>query len=321
MRKLSTSSASILHIVIALLMVYIIWGSTYLAIKLSIVTIPPFLMGASRFFIAGSIMIVVALLRGEFRPSFLQWRNAVIVGLLLLVGGNGTISWAERFVPSGLTALLVSMTPIWMTLLDWLRPGGRRPSPMIVTGLLIGFFGVAVLIGPAFTTPGTMQIIGMIVIPLAALSWAAGSLFARQAPMPKSPVYGTGIEMVAAGVALLIVATFTGEWQHFSVQTVSFSSLSAFLYLIFFGSIVGFTAYVWLLNHVPLALASTYAYVNPVVAVILGTVFAGESMSLNTVFAAILIVSSVVIITTFSSRSLPSPQKQAEENIAIEAAD
>jgi drug/metabolite transporter (DMT)-like permease len=289
--------------------VYVIWGSTYLAIKFAIATLPPLLMGGTRFLAAGAILYIWSRARGVARPTRLHWRSALIIGALLLVGGNGGVVLGEQAVPSSLTALLISTTPIWMTLLDWLRPGGTKPSGGVIFGLLIGFAGVALLIGPDLSTPGTsLNPLALAVILAASVSWAAGSLYSRGAPVPQSPLLGTGMEMLAGGALLLVAGLVTGEAGHLHVQSVSLGSALALGYLIVFGSLVAFTCYIFLLKATTTARVSTYAYVNPVVAVLLGWVFAGEQLKPITLLGAAVIVSAVVIITAFRSRAQMRPQ-------------
>jgi drug/metabolite transporter (DMT)-like permease len=219
-------------------------------------------------------------------------------------------------VPSSLTALLISMTPIWMALLNWVRPRGSRPSVPVITGLLLGFGGVALLISPQLQ--GGMHgasVAGFLIIPLAALSWAIGSIYARTAAVPASPLMGTAIEMLLGGALLSVTGLATGEVGAIHPQAITGVSLLALLYLIIFGSLVAFTAYVWLLRNTPLAIAATYAYVNPVVAVFLGWALAGEQLTLLTLASAAVIIAAVVIITTFRQEA-PAPAPPREESLA-----
>jgi drug/metabolite transporter (DMT)-like permease len=286
------------------LAVYIIWGSTYLAIRFAIETLPPLLMAGARFLLAGLIMFTWAWLCGA-RPSRAHWIAGAIMGILLLAGGNGLVVWAEQSVPSSLTALLISLTPLWMTLIDWLRPGGARPSLPVAAGLALGFAGIVLLIAPweRGVGAGALNLGGIALVLVASCSWAAGSLYGRGAKLPASPVLGTGIEMLAGGGVLLAAALLTGEAGQLHLDHVSARSGLAFGYLVVFGSIVAFTAYVWLLKHTTIARASTYAYVNPVVAVFLGWAFAGEQLTARTWLAAAVIVAAVVVITTFRGRA------------------
>ena len=301
--------ASKLQIALALGAVYVVWGSTYLAIRFAIETLPPFLMAGVRFVIAGALLYAWSRARGAERPGRLQWRAAAIVGGCLLLGGNGGVVWAEQRVDSGIAALIVTTVPLWLVLLDWLRPGGRRPGWRVALGLVIGFAGVTLLVRPG-SGGGAVDPVGAGVLVLASLSWAWGSLASRRLPLPASPILATGMEMLAGGGLLLAAGLVTGEAGRFDPAGVSTTSLAALGYLIVFGSFVGFTAYVWLLRVVSPAIVGTYAYVNPVVAVLLGWAFAGEPLTATTLIAAAVIIGGVAVITT--QRSAP-PVPTAEE--------
>jgi drug/metabolite transporter (DMT)-like permease len=283
----------------AFLAVYIIWGSTYLGIRFAIETIPPFLMAGARFLIAGAVLYLWARRRGAPAPTRVQWLVAGIVGTLLLIGGNGGVVWAEQRVPSGLTALLIATEPFWIVVLDWLRPGGTRPTAGVVAGLLCGFVGVGLLVSPLdLIGGGRVDPIGALAVILASLSWAIGSLYtARGARLPSSPMLTTGMEMLIGGVLFFVLGGALGEWSRFSPAAVSLKSVVALLYLLVFGAIMGFTAYMYLLKHAPPARVSTYAYVNPVIAVFLGWAMAHESVNGRVLLAAAAIVSAVMLIT------------------------
>ena len=238
-----------LRIWAALGAVYLIWGSTYLAIRFAIETMPPFLMGGVRFLIAGAVLFALRRLLGDKPPSKIEWRSAGIVGLLLLTGGNGCVVFAEQWVPSSLTALLLATTPLWIVLIDWLRPGGHRPTSRALLGVLVGFGGVALLIGPAeFELSGRMELIGALIVVLGALLWAAGSLYGRGAALPSSPLLGTSMEMLIGGGGLLILGTVAGQWNQLNPAAFSTKSMAAFAYLIVFGAWIAYSAYVWLLK-------------------------------------------------------------------------
>lgn len=292
------------RLITAFAAVYIVWGSTYLAIHYAIGSIPPFLMAGIRFVIAGSIMYAWGTLRGSAaRPTGLHWRNTSIIGVLLLMGGNGGVVWAEQTVPSGIAALLVAIVPVWLVVLDWLRPGGKRPSIGVATGIVIGLVGMGVLVGPdSLRGAGPVNPWGALALTLASLSWAAGSLFAKHADLP-TQILTTGMEMLTGGVALLALVAVTGELHHFDPHAVSSASLTGLAYLITFGSLFGFSAYSWLLQHASPAAVGTYAYVNPIVAVFLGWLIAGETVTPRTLVGAAIIVAAVCIISTFSSSS------------------
>lgn len=293
------ATASRRAILAALGAVYILWGSTYLAIRFAVETLPPFLMAGVRFTVAGAILYGWRRAVGFPRPTAKQWRAATVVGALMLLGGNGGVVWAEQWIESGTTALIVASVPFWMVLLDWLRPGGQRPRPRIWAGILIGFAGVLLLMGgpgaaPEYTT-------AFIVLLLASIAWAAGSLYSRSAALP-APLLATGMQMLTGGLLLLAAGAATGEVAGLDPATFSTRSLLALLYLIVFGALIGYSAYVWLLRVTEPALASTYAYVNPVVAVILGWLLADERMSAGILLAAAVIVGGVVLITTARAR-------------------
>jgi drug/metabolite transporter (DMT)-like permease len=285
--------------VVAFAAVYLIWGSTYLAIRFAIETIPPFLMAGTRFLIAGSLLYAWTRLRGAQRPTRIHWREAAIIGALMLLGGNGGVTWAEQRIPSGLAALLVAAVPMWIVLLEALRPGGARPSAWTLLGLVMGLLGVALLIGPANLTGGQhVDLVGALVVLIGALAWAIGSLYSRQAQLPSVSLQGVALEMLAGGLFLVLAGGITGEGAKLDISSISARSLAALAYLIVFGSIIAFTAYLWLLRATTPARASTYAYVNPVVAVFLGWALADEPLTAQTLIAAAVIVSAVAMITT-----------------------
>jgi drug/metabolite transporter (DMT)-like permease len=279
--------------------IYLIWGSTYLAIRFAIETLPPFFMAGARFITAGALLYTWAWLRGAPRPTRLHWREAAVVGGLMLLGGNGGVTWAEQRIPSGLAALLVATVPLWVVLLDGIRPGGTRPSGRVAAGLGLGLAGVALLIGPGNLSGGqSVDLFGTTVVLFAALAWAAGSLYSRQAHLPAAPLQGVALEMLAGGAWLLLAGGVTGEGARLDLDGASLRSLLALGYLIVFGSIVAFSAYLWLLRVSTPTRASTYAFVNPVIAVFLGWALADESLTAQTLLAAAVIVAAVAIITT-----------------------
>jgi drug/metabolite transporter (DMT)-like permease len=285
--------------------IYLIWGSTYLAIRIAIETFPPFLMAGIRFLIAGAILYPWSKLHGAPQPSRAHWLAATVVGGLLLLGGNGGVVWAEQHVPSGLTALLIGTVPLWMVLLDWLRRNGVKPSNSVIVGLMLGFVGITLLIGPGKIAGGRqVDLVGAAVLILASLSWATGSLYSRRAQLPASPLLATAMEMLAGGALLFVAGLLAGEWTRFNLSALSLRSWLALGYLIVFGALVGFTAYIWLLRVSTPAHVSTYAYVNPVVAIFLGWAFAGEPLTARTLLAAAVIVAAVVIITTYRVRGV-----------------
>jgi len=281
----------------ALAAVWFIWGSTYLAIRWAIETMPGFLMAGTRFLAAGGALYLWARLHGAAAPSASQWRTAFVIGGLMLVGGNGGVVWAQKVVPSGLTALLIATEPLWVVLLDWARPRGTRPTVVEGLGLLLGFAGAAMLIGPGENGGPRINPAGAAVLAFATLSWATGSIYSRTAPLPESPLLRAGMNLVGGGVGLLVAATVAGDWQALRLDAISARSAWSFLYLVVFGSVVAFTAYLWTLRATSLATASTYAYVNPLVAVFLGWALAAEQVTPRILVATAIIVVSVVIIT------------------------
>jgi len=288
------SSPKSLRIVAAFAAVYVIWGSTYFAIALAIAALPPFLMAGARFLLAGGIVYAWLRLRGAARPTRAHWGSALVIGGLLLVGGNGGVVFAEQYIPSGLTALLVAMVPIYM---DWLRPGGRRPTALVTLGLVFGFSGIFLLIGPDAIGGGASYFPWILIPLVGALSWAIGSLYSRSAKLPAAPLMGTALEMLAGGALLLVLGLATGEASRVNPDKFTVESLLAFGFLVVFGSIVAFSAYIWLLRAVSPARVSTYAYVNPVVALFLGSAFRGEPITARTIVAAAVILVAVAILT------------------------
>ena len=284
----------------ALIAVYICWGSTYLAIRFAVETMPPFLMAATRFLTAGAILFIWRRASGDQRPTKLEWRSAAIVGAFLLLLSNGAVVWAEQRVLSSITALVVSTSPLWMVLIDAVRPGGRRPSWKTVAGVLVGFSGILLLVGP-LELAGNRQAIdplGLAALLMAAFFWAVGSLYNRGARLPASPLLGTGMEMLAGGMGLLLLGTLTGEWGQLHLSAITARSLWSLAYLIVFGALVGFAAYTWLLRVAPTPLVSTYAYVNPLIAVFIGHLLAQEPLNARILLSALVIIGAVALINT-----------------------
>ncbi|MCI0519856.1 MAG: EamA family transporter [Chloroflexi bacterium] len=282
----------------AMIAVYLSWGSTYLAIRIAVETMPPFLMAGVRFLIAGGILYGWRRLAGDAPPQRIHWRSAAIVGFFLLLGGNGAVTWAEQYVVSGVAALLVSSAPLWMVIMDAVRPGGVRPNWQTALGILAGFSGIVILVGPADLLNGklTLNPVGVAALLLAAFLWAVGSLYNRSAQLPDSPLMGAGMEMMAGGVGLTLLGSLTGEWGRLDLAAISANSLWGLLYLIFFGSLVGFAAYLWLLRVAPTPLVATYAYVNPLIAILVGNVVAHEPLTGRLLLAALVIVGAVALI-------------------------
>jgi len=299
--------ASRAQIIAAFASIYIIWGSTYLAIRYAVATIPPFLMGGTRFLVSGVLLYWWSRYRGAPKPTRVHWRNAVIAGGFLLLGGNGAVVWAEQLVPSGLTALLVSILPFWLVIIEWARPPRKRPGAAVLVGLVVGFIGIIVLVGPGDVAgQSNVSTIGAAVLILGSLSWAIGSFWSRDAELPESGLLTTGMEMLGGGVLMILVGAFSGEFSRLDVSHISRASAIGLAYLITFGSLLGFTSYIWLLDKVSPARLGTYAYVNPIVAVLLGWAIAGETLTARTAFAAAIVICAVALITT--ARSAPRPQ-------------
>ena len=309
------SSRRLLILVAAFFAVYVFWGSTYLAIKYAMQTLPPFLMAGSRFALAGGILFLSARLSKDYeRPTWEHWRTSFVVGTLLLLGGNGGVVLAQHFIPSSLAALLVATEPLWIVLLSWVWLGHGRPNWKVVLGLLVGFAGVALLVtgrGTSGLQSGDIgQWIGIIAVMLGALSWASGSIYGLRGATPKSPLLAAGMQMTAGSVSLLVVGMIRGEWSTFDPSGVSSASVIGLIYLIIFGSLVGFTAYSWLLKNARPSMVATYAYVNPVIAVLLGWLIAGEAMTGQMLIGAGVIVGSVVLIT---SQNTNEPEVEVED--------
>jgi len=290
-------------LILAFAAIYLIWGSTYLAIRLAIETLPPFLMAGVRFVVAGVTLYGWARWRGAPRPILTNWLAAAIVGGLMLLGGNGGVTWAEQRVPSGLTAVLIATVPLWIAILEWMR-GGTRPSGRVAGGLIMGLAGIALLVSPGELAGAKgIDLVGAAVLVVASLSWAIGSLYSRRARLPSSPLLATAMEMLCGGLLLLLAALITGQTADLDPSRISLQSVLALCYLIVFGSLVAFTAYIWLLRVTLPSHAATYAYVNPVVAVFLGWALGGEPLTARTLLAAAIIVGAVVIITASQPRT------------------
>ena len=301
----STLAPSRFALLTAFAIVYVIWGSTFLAILFAIETLPPFLMASARFLVAGSLLYAWSrLVNGASAPTLTNWRATAVVGALLLLGGNGLLVWSEQRIPSGVAALLVGTVPCFMVLIDWLRPGGSRPTGLVIAGLFLGLLGLAWLIGPdALLGGGRADLIGAVVVVIGSFSWALGSVYSRHAATPPSPFLSTAMQMLGGGAALLVLSLLLGEPWAFDASAVSLRSALGLLYLILLGSIVAFSAYIWLLRVSTPTRVSTYAYVNPVIAVILGWALAGEALTTRMIVAATVIVSGVALITLAPKRA------------------
>jgi drug/metabolite transporter (DMT)-like permease len=281
--------------VLAFLAVYLCWGMTYLAMRIAVKDIPPHLMSSARFLVAGLVLYLWTRHRGDPKPSAVQWRAAAVVGAFLLLGGNATVAWAEQQVPSGLAAVLIAIAPIWMVGFEWAR-GGPRPGARVIAGLLFGLAGVALLVSPNGDSSTQVNLTGAVMLVLASASWAWGSVYSKSAPLPKSPFLGTSMEMIAGGVLILLAALGAGQFAQFRPSEVSTEAALSWLFLVIFGSLVGFTAYIWLLGVTSIAKAGTYAYVNPIVAVFLGWAILDEPVTARTLIAALIILIGVALV-------------------------
>jgi drug/metabolite transporter (DMT)-like permease len=291
---------------LALATIYLIWGSTYLGIAVAIESLPPFLMAAIRFAIAGVLLLAWQAIRTRGRlgrPSRRELRDSAIVGALLLGIGNGFVAFGEQTVASGIAAILVAMIPLWLVVFGWLY-FRERVSRLAALGVAIGLAGVAVLVWPAGGGANAFDPLGIGILILAPIGWAHGTLFsAHRAQLPRSPLVASGLQMLAGAAVLAAEATLTGELPRLDPGAVSLQSLVAIGYLVAFGSMVAFTTYAWLLRHAPLSLVGTYAYVNPIVAVALGAIFLAEPISPRTLVASAVIVAAVAMIVTARSRT------------------
>lgn len=285
-----------LQVILAYGAIYLIWGSTYLAILFAIETIPPFLMAGVRFLIAGSILLLWMRVKGAPAPTAQHWKAAWIIGLLLLAVGNGALSWAEQRVPSGIAALIIASIPAMVVLLEFFL-SGVRPSWTVATGLVLGSVGTLVLVDPGrLTGSGGVDLVGTGVLLLGSLSWAYGSLYSRSAPQASPPLQSTGMQMLSGGVLLLLMGILTGELADVSPGQISFLSVLSVAYLVIFGSLIAFSSYIWLLKVSAPARVSTYAFVNPIIALFLGWVFAGEELNARILVASVLTVAAVAMI-------------------------
>lgn len=320
--EVKQDSRHLILVIAAFFAIYVFWGSTYLAIKYAIETMPPFIMAGARFLFAGGLLFLIALWSKDFEwPTWKHWRTSLVVGTLLLLGGNGGVVFAEKYISSGLAALLVASEPFWIVIFSWLWLKRGRPGKPVILGLVVGFIGVALLVvGQNVGTSGEnnfYQTAATIAIILAALSWATGSLYGLKAPVPKSSILTAGMQMLSGGAVLMLVSIPKGEWSTFSVSDISANSWFGLAYLIVFGSLIGFTAYSWLLKNAQPSMVSTYAYVNPMIAVILGWLIAGETLTGHILIGAGLVIASVVLITMQSN---PPEIEEAECDLSISVA-
>jgi drug/metabolite transporter (DMT)-like permease len=279
--------------------VYILWGSTFLGIRIAIETIPPLAMAAIRHSLVGLILYPILRIKTGIRPTAANWWTAAVTGVSLLCVSNGGLSWAEQRVPSGIAALLVATISLWLVILDWLRPRGTRPGPRVFVGLVLGFVGMALLVGPAnLGGARRIDLVGTGVLVMASFVWACASLWSKQRAVPASPLLVVAMQSLAGGAALWIAAIFSGELRALHFAAISGRSWMALIYLVVFGSGMGFTAYLYILKHSTAPKVATYAFVNPVVALLLGWMLAGETITARTAIAAAVILTAVVLVIT-----------------------
>ena len=293
----SGKSAPLIGIVAAFVVIYLVWGSTYLAIRFAVETIEPFLMASLRFMVAGSIMYGWLWSRGEAKVTKREALSCAMAGTLMLVGGNGLVCWAEQFVPSGITALIIGTSPLWIVMVGWIGFKDDAPSGKIIAGLLLGLVGVVMLANPAGISGGETNPYGVIAILFACFFWALGSFLSKSPTMPKSTLLSVALQMLFAGVVMLIVSFVLGEPMAMDWSAVSAKSFWSLAYLIFFGAILAYTCYGWLFRNASPVAVSTYAYVNPIVAVILGYYFAKEEITQATIIGAALILFGVLLVS------------------------
>ncbi|HXF64648.1 MAG TPA: EamA family transporter [Caldilineaceae bacterium] len=299
-----------IKIIVAFLTIYLIWGTTFLGIRIAVESIPAFMMAGLRFLLAGGVMLLLLLAQGGRAPSLRHWRSAAIAGGLMLAGGIGLLSFAEQRIPSGLAALVAATIPVWITLFEWLGFGGKRPSGQTFIGLGAGFAGAVLLFAPALAgAAGGYDLLGMAIVLLGAMIFAVGSLYSRRAPLPADNRIATASEMLMGGLLLLAISLLAGEPARFPAAAVSVRSMLALAYLIVFGSILGYTAYLWLLKTVDPAKVGTNFFVNPVIAVFAGWLVAGEPVTTQMLIAAGVILFGVALIVTPPRMGLATANK------------
>jgi len=292
-----------LGVILAFIAVCIIWGSTYLAIRFVVETAPPFFTAATRWIIAGLLLYSVTRLRGASAPSRSHWYAGLVIGGLMLLLAHGTVVWAEQWIPSGLTSILVATVPLWLASVESTHDR-RKPDGKVIAVLLAGFIGVIILVGDMPTLGArTMGPIAALAVLFGAFAWSLGSFYSRSAKLPNSHFMGVALQMITGGVLLLAMSVVTGELASVKLYNISQRSLIAWAYLIVFGSLVAFTSYIWLLKQIAPARIGIYAYINPIVALLLGWALAAEQLTLRSIVATAIILVSVAVITSHKFES------------------
>lgn len=305
---MSTLTPTRTALVLAFATIYLVWGSTYLAIRVAVESMPPFAMAASRFLIAGTLMATFLRLRGAAWPSGPQWRDNARVGLLLLLGGNGLVVWAEQHIASGIAALLIGVGPLFIVLIEWAWPGGTRPGAVTIAALLVGLCGVAWLAAPwESAATGGLPVGGVVALILSCALWSLGSIVSRHAKSGAPPLVAASIQMLSGGAGLTLAALVHGDFVRVDLGAITPQAWISFAYLIIFGSLIGYSAFAFLLKHSQPARVATFAYVNPVVAVFLGWLLLDEPITPRTLIASAIIIAAVVIITLQKSKPKATP--------------
>ena len=294
-------------LILAFAAIYLIWGSTYLGIRIAVETMPPFIMSGVRFTFAGCVLLAFLKLRGGAWPTREQWRDQTIIGACLLAGGNAVVAWSEQTVPSGLTTLILGASPLVMVLMDWLRPGGTRPAPMLWVGFATGLIGLLVLLGPGALPENVRPpLASLLALFFASISWWGGSLFAKYAKSGAAPMVAATLQMLCGGALMMLIGVVLGEVPRVNISAITTRSWLAWSYLVVAGSLIAFPVYAWLLKNSTPAKVSTYSYVNPIVAVILGWAILDEPLTAHIALAAVIIIGAVAIITVQKNRVKPA---------------